>query len=87
MEYKLGFLGKHKDTTVFFNLGKFGFYLNFDDKLYSVPICFQDKKINLESAIRTIDYKSKLIKEEKNLKLIQQFQPKIILKKYGSHNI
>ena len=32
-----------------------------------MPTCFQDKKFNLESAIKIIDYKSKLIKEEKKL--------------------
>ena len=67
MENKLGFLGKHNETSVFLNMGKYGFYLNFDDKLYSVPACFQDKKFNLESAIKIIEYKSKLIKEEKKL--------------------
>jgi topoisomerase IA-like protein len=67
MENKLGFLGKHNETSVFLNMGKFGYYLNFDDKLYSVPACFQDKKFNLESAIKIIEYKSKLIKEEKKL--------------------
>ena len=71
MENKLGFLGKHNETSVFLNMGKFGYYLNFDDKLYSVPACFQDKKINLESAIKFIDYKSNLIKRKKNLKWIQ----------------
>ena len=66
MENKLGFLGKHNETSVFLNMGKFGFYLNYDDgQLYSVPACFQDKKFNLESAIKIIEYKSKLIKEEK----------------------
>lgn len=67
MENKLGFLGKHNDTPVFLNMGKYGFYLNFDDKLYSVPACFQDKKFNLESAIKIIDYKSKLASEQKKL--------------------
>ena len=65
----LGYLGKHNDTSVFHNMGKFGYYLNFDDKLYSVPACFQDKKFNLESAIKIIEYKSKLIKEEKKLEI------------------
>ena len=69
MENKLGFLGKHNETSVFLNMGKFGYYLNFDDKLYSVPACFQDKKFNLESAIKIIEYKSKLIKEEKKLEI------------------
>ena len=67
MENKLGFLGKHNETSVFLNMGKYGFYLNFDDKLYSVPACFQDKKFNLESAIKIIDYKSKLASEQKKL--------------------
>ena len=69
MENKLGFLGKHNETSIFLNMGKFGYYLNFDDKLYSVPACFQDKKFNLESAIKIIEYKSKLIKEEKKLEI------------------
>ena len=68
MENKLGFLGKHNDTSsIYLNLGKHGYYLNCDSRLYSVPACFQDKKFNLESAIKIIDYKSKLIKEEKKL--------------------
>ncbi len=71
MENKLGFLGKHNETSVFLNMGKYGYYLNCDDKLYSVPACFQDKKFNLESAIKIIEYKSKLASEQKNLKLIQ----------------
>jgi topoisomerase IA-like protein len=64
---KLGYLGKHNDTSVFLNIGKYGNYLNYDDKLYSVPVCFQNNKFNLESAIKIIEYKSKLIKEEKKL--------------------
>ena len=67
MEINLGFLGKDDDTPVFLNQGKYGFYLSFDEKLYSVPACFQTDKFNLESAIKIIDYKSKLIKEEKKL--------------------
>ena len=35
MENKLGFLGKHNETSVFLNMGKYGFYLNFNDKLFS----------------------------------------------------
>ncbi len=70
MENKLGFLGKHtNDTSVFLNMGKYGYYLNFDDKYYSVPACFQDKKFNLESAIKIIDYKSKLASEQKKLEM------------------
>ncbi len=67
MENKLGFLGKHNDISIFLNMGKYGFYLNYDEKLYSVPTCFQTDKFNLQSAIKIIEYKSKLIKEEKKL--------------------
>ncbi len=69
MEINLGFLGKHNDTAVFLNQGKYGFYLNFADKLYSVPVCFQNNFFNLKSAIKIIEYKSKLIKEEEKLEM------------------
>jgi topoisomerase IA-like protein len=65
---KLGYLGKHNDTSIYLNMGKYGFYLNYDEKLFSVPQCFQDKKFNLETAIKIIEYKSKLIKEEEKIK-------------------
>ena len=81
MENKLGFLGKHNDTPVFLNMGKYGFYLNFDDKLYSVPECFQDKKFKLESAIKIIDYKSKLASEQKKLEMENKESTRDILKK------
>jgi topoisomerase IA-like protein len=63
----LGYLGKHNESPIFLNMGKYGYYLNYDDKLYSVPVCFQNNKFNLESAIKIIEYKNKLIKEEKKL--------------------
>ena len=64
----LGYLGKHNASPIFLNMGKYGYYLNYDDKLYSVPVCFQNNKFNLEGAIKIIEYKSKLIKEENKLK-------------------
>ena len=69
MENKLGFLGKHNDTPIYLNMGQYGAYLNYNDKLYSVPACFQVKpdKFNLESAIKIIEYKSKLASEQKKL--------------------
>ena len=69
MENKLGFLGKHNDTSVFLNMGKYGYYLNIDSQLYAVPVCFQTDKFNLESAIKIIDYKSKLASEQKKLEM------------------
>ena len=69
MEINLGYLGKHtgNDTSSFLNQGKYGFYLSCDDKLYSVPVCFQNKFFNLKAAIKNIDYKSKLASEQKKL--------------------
>ena len=70
MENKLGFLGKHNDTSsIYLNLGKHGYYLNCDSRLYSVPQCFQNDKFNLETAIKIIDYKSKLASEQKKLEM------------------
>ena len=42
--------------------------LNNKSKLFSVPQCFQNDKFNLETAIKIIEYKSKLIKEEEKIK-------------------
>ena len=86
----LGYLGKHNESAIFLNMGKYGHYLNYDDKLYSVPVCFQNNKFNLESAIKIIEYKSKLIKEEKKLEndstedivdIVKSFKNKKSLKK------
>ncbi len=63
MEILNPYIGKYEQSSVFLNNGKHGPYLNYKNKLYSVPVCFQ-KKFNLESAIKIIEYKSKLIKEE-----------------------
>ena len=63
----LGYLGKYNESAIFLNIGKYGYYINHDDHLYSIPLCFQTDKFNLQSAIKIIEYKSKLIKEEKKL--------------------
>ena len=88
MENKLGFLGKHNETSVFLNMGQYGFYLNCNDKLYSVPACFQVKpdKFNLESAIKIIDYKSKLASEQKKLEMdsTKDYVNKVLAKTYKS---
>jgi hypothetical protein len=65
----LGYLGKHNALPIFLNIGKYSYYLNYDDKLYSVPVCFQNNKFNLESAIKIIEYKSKLASEQKKLEM------------------
>ncbi len=48
-------------------MGKYDFYLDYDEKLYSVPTCFQTNEFNLESAIKVINYKPKFAGEQKKL--------------------
>ena len=67
MEIISPYIGKYNESAIFLNTGKYGPFLNYNEKLYSVPKCFQTPKFNLESAIKIIEYKSKLIKEEKQL--------------------
>jgi hypothetical protein len=45
-------------------------YLNYNDKLYSVPKCFQTPKFNLQTAIKIIDFKNKW-SENKNNELVK----------------
>jgi len=45
METVKAFLGRIEDTPVFLNNGKYGWYLNYNDTLYSVPESFQSKKL------------------------------------------
>jgi topoisomerase IA-like protein len=57
MENIKPYLGKIEDSPVFLNNGKFGWYLNYNDKLYSVPEAFQSKKFDLKTAQKIIDWK------------------------------
>ena len=57
MENIKPYLGKIEETPVFLNNGKYGWYLNYNDKLYSVPESFQSKKFDIKSAKKIIDWK------------------------------
>ena len=57
METIKTFFGKIEDSPVFLNNGKFGWYLNYNDKLYSVPEPFQSKKFDIKTAKKIIDWK------------------------------
>ena len=57
MENIKPYLGKIEDSPVFLNNGKFGWYLNYQGKLYSVPEPFQSKKFDLKTAKKIIDWK------------------------------
>ena len=51
------YVGKIEENPVFLNNGKYGWYLNYNDKLYSVPESFQSKKFDIKSAKKIIDWK------------------------------
>ena len=57
MENIKPYLGKVEDNPVFLNNGKFGWYLNYNDKFYSVPEPFQSAKFELKTAKTIIDWK------------------------------
>jgi topoisomerase IA-like protein len=63
------FLGKYENVPVYLNNGKFGPYLNYNGRLYSVAECFRNEEFNLKTAIKIIMIKStkRLIKLLKNL--------------------
>ena len=66
MEIISPYIGKYNESAIFLNTGKFGPYLNYNSKLYSVPKCFQTPKFNLESAIKIIDFKNKWSESKKD---------------------
>ena len=37
------YIGRYMDKAIFLSYGEFGWYLKFDNKLYGVPPCFQEK--------------------------------------------
>ena len=57
METLKPYIGSYMDTAVFLNNGKYGWYLNHDKKLYSVPQCFQKPTFKLDDAIKIIKFK------------------------------
>jgi topoisomerase IA-like protein len=57
MENIKPYLGKIEESPVFLNNGKYGWYLNYNDTLYSVPEAFQSKKFDIKTAKKIIDWK------------------------------
>ena len=75
MEVINPYLGKYSGESVFLNHGKYGPYLNYNSKLYSVPQCFQKSTFKLDDAIKIIKFKQKTQKQEEediNKKLDQE---------------
>ena len=64
MEVINPYLGKYSGASVFLNHGKYGPYLNYNERLYSVPQCFQKPTFKLDDAIKIIKFKQQTQKEE-----------------------
>ena len=63
------YIGRYLEKPIYLNLGQFGWYLKYDEKLYGVPECFHEG-FDLKKAIKIIDLKNKKKEEEK----VEKFQ-------------
>jgi topoisomerase IA-like protein len=61
-------LGMHKDHPIHLNFGKFGYYLRYDGKNYSLP-AWASPNLSLYHAVKIIDYKINKQKQEVEKKL------------------
>ena len=68
METLKPYIGKYEQSSIFLNQGKFGYYLNHNNKLYNVPQCFQKPTFKLDDAIKIIKYKQQKQEEEDKIK-------------------
>ena len=66
MEIISPYIGKYNESAIFLNTGKYGPFLNYNEKLYSVPLCFRTPKFGLKQAISIIDFKNKWSESKKN---------------------
>ena len=66
MEIISPYLGKFEEESIFLNNGKFGYYLNHNKKLYSVPQCFQKPTFKLKDAVKIIEYRRNKEAEKEN---------------------
>ena len=60
MEVIKPYIGSYMDSSVFLNNGKYGWYLNHNNKLYGVPKCFEKPTFKLDDAIKIIEFKKKM---------------------------
>ena len=60
MEVIKPYIGSYMDSSVFLNNGKYGYYLNHNNKLYGVPKCFEKPTFKLDDAIKIIEFKKKM---------------------------
>ena len=81
METLKPYIGSYMDTSVFLNSGKYGWYLNHNSRLYSVPQYFQKPNFGLQDAIKIIEYKKKMKEQQiENKKDFQDVEPEGVSK-------
>jgi len=81
METLKPYIGSYMDSSVFLNNGKYGWYLNHNSRLYSVPQCFQKPNFGLQDAIKIIEYKKKMKEQQiENKKDFQDVEPEGVSK-------
>ena len=81
METLKPYIGSYMDTSVFLNSGKYGWDLNHNSRLYSVPQCFQKPNFGLQDAIKIIEYKKKMKEQQiENKKDFQDVEPEGVSK-------
>ena len=69
------YLGRHNDVPIYLNNGRFGPYLNYNGKLYSVNKCFQNENFNLKTAIKIINWHEQ--KEKKINQVSEKYDKKL----------
>ena len=87
METLKPYIGSYMDTSIFLNNGKYGYYLNHNNKLYSVPQCFQKPTFKSDDAIKVIKYKQKIQKQEEEPKGVSEDLDGIITKVKSKKNV
>jgi len=81
METLKPYIGSYMDSSVFLNNGKYGWYLNHNSRLYSVPQYFQKPNFGLQDAIKIIEYKKKMKEQQiENKKDFQDVEPEGVSK-------
>ena len=71
METLKPYIGSYMASPIFLNNGKFGYFWNHYNRLYSVPTCFQTPKFGLKQAISIIDFKNKWSESKKDEELVK----------------
>ena len=73
------YIGSYMDSSVFLNNGKYGWYLNHNNKLYGVPKCFEKPTFKLDDAIKIIEFKKKM--KEQQIENRKDFKDDDIIKR------